>query len=729
MTKTRRLAYVNPLQGTASTFSYSNGNTLPIVGRPFGMASWSPQTDEAGGGWFFHPSHRHLQGIRLTHQPSPWIGDYGHLVLLPQTGPLCLEPGKRASSFKPEAMTIRPDLFRAELLRYRTTLELTPTMRCAGLRLRFPPGEEARLLLSLIDGAARVDVDPSERRVTGFTRANRGGAPDSFAMYFVMEFDCELVAERSGTWNDGYATSPEPRMEGNGIGAFIGLVPGADGVANVRIGTSFVSGDQAAYNLRSEVGGKDFEALRSEAAAEWEDTLDRIDVEDDDENRKRTFYSCFYRLCLFPRTWHEIDPQGRTIHYSPYNGTVCEGPMYSDQGFWDVYRTAYPLFSLLFPTLLGDILQGWVSAYREGGWLPKWASPGERSVMPGTLADAVFADAAAKGIGGFDLATAYEGLVKHATEPSDQPGIGRKGLRDYLEYGYLPHDRYPKESVSSTLDYAYGDFCIAQVARRLGKAEEAQAFEERAGNYKHLFDPAVGFMRGRHADGSWLEPFDPFEWGGPYCEGGPWQCSWAVQHDVPGLAALMGGKERMLERLRELLMQPAYFKPGSYGFEIHEMSEMAASELGQLAISNQPSFHIPYLFAALGSPAETQRLVRKTLDVAFGPGTDGFPGDEDNGSTAAWFMLSAMGLYPLCPGVPEYTLGSPLFDKVTIRLEDGGELVVAAEGNAPDRPYVSRLLVNGREHRVSTVSHATLAAGAELRFAMTDRPVSATQQC
>lgn len=717
------LSYVNPLQGTASTFTFSSGNTLPIVGRPFGMASWSPQTDEAGGGWFFHPSHRHLQGIRLTHQPSPWIGDYGHLVLQPQTGALALEPRNRASSFMPEAMTIRPELFRAELLRYRTTLELTPTMRCAGLRLSFPAEEEARLLLSMFKGAARLEMDPSARRVTGYTRAKQGGAPDSFAMYVVMEFDCAIIAERSGTWNERYEESDALAAEGSGIGAFIGLQPPTGGVVNVRIGTSFISAEQAAYNLQTEIGGKDFNTLRLEAAAAWEEKLGRIVIEDGDEERKRTFYSCFYRLCLFPRTWHEIDPQGRTIHYSPYNGQVCEGPMYADQGFWDVYRTAYPLLSLLFPSLLGEILQGWVSAYREGGWLPKWASPGERSVMPGTLIDAVFADAAAKGIGGFDLASAYEGLLRHATQASEQAGVGRKGLSDYLTYGYLPCNLYPKESVSSTLDYAYGDYCIAVVARILGKDEEANAFEARAGNYRHVFDPSTLFMRGRHEDGSWLQPFDPLEWGGPYCEGGPWQCSWAVQHDVPGLAALMGGNGRMLERLKELMQHPPHFKAGSYGLEIHEMSEMAAAGLGQFAISNQPSFHIPYLFAALGEPAETQYWVRETLDSAFGPGVDGFPGDEDNGSMAAWFMLSAMGLYPLCPGVPEYTLGSPLFDQVSIRLEDGGELVVAAEENGPGRPFVHEVLVNGERHPASTVSHKTLAAGAKLRFAMSDRPL------
>jgi predicted alpha-1,2-mannosidase len=715
------LQYVNPLQGTASTFHFSNGNTLPLIARPFGMAAWSPQTDEAGKGWYFHPSHRHFEGIRLTHQPSPWIEDYGHLTILPQTGPLALSVAKRSSSFRSEDMTIKPDYFRVRLQRYNTLLELSPTERCASMRMTFDDRQDARVIVAPFAGESSVSIDPERRRLTGYTRANSGGVPENYAMYFVIDFDCDLDVQTSGVFDQDFNASISLHETGNRIGAFIGLNLPLSGEVHLRMGTSFISNEQAIINLTQEIGSKSFDLVRAEATQAWEETLNRIQVEDQDEDKLSTFYTCLYRVCLFPRMWHEFTDQGEKVHYSPYNGQIVKGPMYCDNGFWDTYRTSYPLFSLLFPSRLGEILESYVNAYKEGGWMPKWSSPGERSAMPGTLIDAVFADAFVKGIEGFDAQLAYEGLLKHACRAAEDPHLGRKGFRAYQEYGYLPADQF-HESVSNTLDYVYGDFCIAQLAKSIGKTEDYTLLMERATNYAKLLDPSVGFMRGKKADGGWVEEFDPIEWGGAYCEGGAWQCSWAVQHDIVGLAEVMGGKDVFLARMQELMTTSPTFKVGSYGFEIHEMSEMASINFGQFAISNQPSFHIPYLFAAVGSPAGTQYWVRKTAEELFSSAPDGLPGDEDNGSLCAWYIFACMGMYPLCPGVPECVIGSPMFERMTLHLENGKQIVIEADHNAANHPYVQSVQVNNEPHLPLFFAHDQLMDGALIQFGMSDTP-------
>lgn len=715
------LQYVNPLQGTASTYHYSNGNTLPLITRPFGMAAWSAQTNEEGGGWFFHPSHRHFQGIRLTHQPSPWIGDYGHLTIMPQTGPLALSASRRSSSFRTEDMSIKPDYFRIRLQRYNSLLELTPTERCASLRMTFDEQQDTRFIVAPFNGESSITIDPVRRRLTGYTRANAGGVPENYAMYFVIDCDSEFDVQSCGIFDKDFTKSFLLHETGDRIGAFIGLRLPQSGEVNLRMGTSFISIEQAETNLTQEIGTKTFDEVRTEATQVWEDTLNRIQVEDKNEDKLRTFYTCLYRFCLFPRMWHEFTDSGQKIHYSPYNGKVVEGPMYCDNGFWDTYRTSYPLLSILFPTRLGEMLESYVNAYKEGGWMPKWSSPGERSAMPGTLIDAVFADAFVKGIEGYDVESAYEGLLKHAVQTAEAAHLGRKGSDAYNRYGYLPADQF-HESVSNTLDYVYGDFCIAQLAKGLRKTEDYELLIKRASHYAKLFDPSVGFMRAKNEDGSWIESFDPTEWGGAYCEGSAWQCSWAVQHDVLGLAGLMGGNEVFLERLNELMTTSPSFKVGGYGFEIHEMSEMASINFGQFAISNQPSFHIPYLFAAIGYPSHTQYWVRKTAEELFNSGPEGLPGDEDNGSLCAWYIFASMGMYPLCPGVPEYVIGSPLFQRMTLHLENGERIIIEADQTIENNRYVQSVHVNDEQHHPLYLTHEQLMAGASIKFELSDAP-------
>lgn len=712
------ISYVHPTQGTESVHHFSNGNTLPLVTRPFGMNAWSPQTNTAADRWFYHPNDRHFYGLRLTHQPSPWIGDYCSLLLQPQAGELATSIGNGNSSFRPENMEIAPDYFAVTLNRYETKLELAPTMRGACVRLTFGEVGPARLALFLQRGQGKLAIDAANRRVTGWTNSNSGGSIAQFGMHFVLEFDCELDGLSSGCADAEPEAGEQLSFSGEALAGYIGLQLPEGKVVNIRLATSFISAEQAALNLEREIGERSFEQVREEGTAEWERRLQSIVVEDEDEEKLKTFYTCMYRVFLFPHTMHEQAEDGSRIHRSPFDGEVHNGPYYSDIGLWDIYRTSLPLYTLLCPEEFGDMLDAWVGVYKTSGWLPKWLSPGERYTMPGTLIDAALADGYVKNVP-FDAEAALEALLKHAD--GSQGVDGRPGVQDYDAIGFLPVDRY-HESVNNTLDFVYGDFCISQIAEGLGKADVAKRLRERSANYRHLFDPEVGFMRARKENGEW-SALDPFEWGGAYCEGGPWQCSWAVYHDLEGLAQMMGGREAFAAKLDELFDTPPRYRVGKYGLEIHEMSEMAAIDFGQFAISNQPSFHIPYIYTALGYPERAQQWVRKTMNELFSYKQDGLPGDEDNGSMAAWYIFGALGFYPLCPGVPEYVLGTPMFAKATVKLGNGNELVVKAEGNVKQDCYVQDVELNGDAHSRLYFTHNELMQGGSITFAVGDKPV------
>jgi predicted alpha-1,2-mannosidase len=732
----RPLDLVNIRQGTESHFGFSQGNTLPLIARPFGMTHWCPQTNGSRGGWFFHPGDRKLEGIRATHQPSPWIGDYGQFVVMPQTGPLHPGAAERASGYRPEDAVFQPHTFRAELLQYDCTLEFTPTERCAMLRCHFhadpaidPVGAALprRLLFEPGPGEAHVEVLPGARKLRGWTRANTGGVPENFALYYVAVFDTDVTGW--GVFQGRDVAAGQEQAEGERAGAYVEF-PSSDRRIGAQIATSFISWEQAERNLEQEIGGLTFDALRDQGAAAWEAALGRLRIEGGSEEQRRTFASCLYRTQLFPRDFHEVDAEGKVHHYSPYDGQVHDGRLVTDNGFWDTYRTVYPLFSLLCPDRLAEVLEGWTSAYRESGWFPTWASPGHRLCMVGTHADAVIADAVVKGIAGFDVATAYAGIRKHAFEVvSEDTGFGRLGLADYVERGYVADDRVHHASASRTLDYAYDDFCIAQVAKALGHDGDHKQLLRRAGNWRHVYDPGVGMMRGRNADGSWREPWDEFEWGGAFVEGGSWQHTWGVPHDPAGLIAAMGGPEAFVAKLERLLTGPPHFRVGSYGFEIHEMTEMACAGFGQYAHSNQPVHHALYLFACAGRPDRTQYWVRRVLTELYSP--DHFAGDEDNGEMSAWYLLSALGLYPLCPGHPSYVLGSPLFPAAHLSLPGSQTLTVRADTNSgqavADCPYVHAVTWNDRPWTRLWIGHADLMRGGELRFRLSDQPPARRQ--
>ncbi len=719
-----KLRFVQPLQGTASGYHFSEGNTLPLIARPWGQAAWSPQSDESGAGWFFHPGHRRFEGIRLTHQPSPWIRDYAPLVLMPQTDELVLAAADRSASYRPEQLELQPHRLQVELPRYDIMLELAPAMRSAILRATFRREEGARWLIAPCPGASSIAIDPVRRCITGSTSAHFGEVHPSFAMHYVITLDCAIDEAQSGVFTQDGQVLPVQAGAGDGLGAYVGVLPPPGGVVELRIATSFISAEQALLNLERELAGHGLDSLQAEAAEAWEDVLDRIEIETADARTSATFYSCMYRLCLFPRTMHEYDTDDRRIHYSPYDGQVHEGPMYADVGFWDIYRTTLPLYSLLFPERLAEMTEAWVNIYRESGWMPKWISPAERSAMPGTLIDAAIADAYVKGIRGFDVKTAYEGLRKHAMERAEDGRYGRPGLDDYAALGYLPSDRY-HESVSNALDYYYGDFCIAQLARALGKTEDYERFLARSRNYALLFDQESGFMRPRDAAGAFEPEFDELAWGGAYCEGSAWQCSWAVPHDIAGLAELMGGRERMLAKLDRLFTMPPLFKAGAYRAEIHEMSEMAAIDYGQFAISNQPSFHLPYMYAVLGERHRTQTWIDRTTRELFS--AERFPGDEDNGSMSAWYIWSMLGLYPFTPGVPQYLLLAPQVKRATIRLENGQTIELTGPDRTAEEPYLGEVRLNGERYSSLYIHHDELARGARLEYARSAHPERAAK--
>jgi predicted alpha-1,2-mannosidase len=695
--------WVNILQGTASTPEFSRGNTLPIAALPFGMAHWTLQSHDDTP-WMFQPGVRRIQGFRCTHQLSPWLSDYGHAAFLPFRGEIHPEAAGRASSYAVEQAHLGPHSLQLFLLRYRAHVELVPTERSAVLTATFEKdeAEEATGLLFDIPGPhGTIEPDPATRTIRFISTANAGGVPDNFATYYVLQLK-----------------TPWDSFEVKEAGAHrIGILRfRQDLYVEAHIATSFISFEQAALNLRNEIGERSVDDVRSSAAARWNDHLNRIEIEGATDEQRRTFYSCMYRVLLFPRIWHEPDADGKMHHFSAFNGKVMPGVMYADHGYWDVYRAWYPLMSILFPERLGEILQAWVNAYKEGGWLPQFPCPGYRACMTGSLIDSVFGDAAAKRITGFDLESAYEGLKKHATMPGDPAkGYGRVGLEQYLKLQYVPADQVT-QSVAETVDAAYGDFCIAQVAQALGKQDDHAAFMKRSENWRHVYDTQVKFFRGKNEDGSWLTGFNPFTWGSPYVEGAAWQHRWDAPQNLPGLIESIGGETEAAKALQEMLSTPPIFHVGVYGAEIHEMSEMAAVPFGQYAHSNQPVHHLLYIFAHAGRPDLTQLWARKVMQSLYTPDT--FAGDEDTGSMSAWFVLSALGFYPVCPGKPEYTLGSPLFTRAVVHVPGGVTFTIEAQGNAPDAVFVRRASLDGKTVTGNLIDHAAIMKGGTLHFEM-----------
>ena len=703
---------VNILQGTNSTGIFSRGNTLPIVAMPFGMAHWTLQSTDREP-WFFHPEDRRLLGFRSTHQLSPWLGDYGQATFLPFQGEIDLAPGSRSASWRPGHSKLSPYEMQIRLERYFVDVNLVPTTRGALMQVVFDSLSinEASLLIDLPGEGSGATYDQASGTIVGISTDTSGGTPAGFKTWYAVRIDDGTSSSVIGL---DVKEAKTRRLAVIRYHAKVGQP------VSIRIGTSFISAEQSIRNLDQEIGKQTLAVIQEKAMAAWETHLGRARVQGGTADQRRTFYSCMYRALLFPRTFYEVDAGGKNIHYSAYNGRIEPGVMYADHGYWDVYRAWYPMMSVLFQDRLAEILQAWVNASKEGGWLPQFPAPGYRACMTGSLIDSVFGDAACKGITGFDLAGAYAGLKRHATTVGDpDKGYGRQGIAQYLELGYAPADKVD-QSAAETVDSAYGDFCIGQVAKALGKTEDAAMFAKRANNWKHLYDPQVKFLRGKNSDGSWLTPFDPIQWGNPYVEGAAWQHRWDVPHAPEELIKAMGGPAYVVEQLEKMCTMPPAFKVGVYKSEIHEMSEMAAVDFGQYAHSNQPVHHVLYLFTIAGRPDRTQYWVRKVMAELYTPNT--FAGDEDTGSMAAWYVLSSCGFYPFCPGKPEYVFGSPLWDQVMLTPERGAALKIVSKANSTENVYVQKVALNGAEHRGTSITHAMVTAGGTIEFTMGAKP-------
>ena len=711
--------YVNPLMGTQSTYELSTGNTYPAIARPWGMNFWMPQTGKMGDGWAYVYTANKIRGFKQTHQPSPWINDYGQFSLMPVVGTPEFDQDKRASWFSHKGEVAKPYYYKVYLAEHDVVTEFTTTDRAALFRFTFPENERSYVVVDAFDRGSFVKI-VGNNRIEGYTTRNSGGVPGNFKNYFVIEFDKSF--EYRHTFADG-KLSDELYQQANHTGSVIGFRTEKGEKVHARVASSFISLEQAERHLK-ELGDDDFDALVEKGKTEWNEVLGAIQVEGGSLDQYRVFYSCLYRSVLFPRKFYEFDAAGNIVHYSPYNGNVLSGYMYTDTGFWDTFRCLFPLLNLVYPSRNREIQEGLINTYKESGFFPEWASPGHRGCMVGNNSASVLADAYLKGVRVADVEALYAGLV-HGTEHvhPKASSTGRLGNEYYNKLGYVPYNVGINESAARTLEYAYDDWCIYRLAKALGRPEEEiDKYAKRAMNYKHLFDPETKLMRGKNQDGSFMTPFSPLKWGDAFTEGNSWHYTWSVFHDPQGLIDLMGGKETFVRMLDSVFAVPPLFDASYYGGVIHEIREMTVMNMGNYAHGNQPIQHMIYLYNYAGQPWKAQYWLREVMNRMYTPGPDGYCGDEDNGQTSAWYVFSAMGFYPVCPGTDQYVLGAPLFPRVTINFENGKKIQIIASGNDDGHRYVERMRLNRKVYTKNYITHADLLKGGRIEFRMSEQP-------
>ncbi len=710
--------YVNTLVGSDSDHGLSTGNTYPAIAMPWGMNFWVAQTGKMGDGWQYTYAAKKIRGLKQTHQPSPWINDYGQFSLMPTVGKPIFDEEKRASWFSHKAEKATPYYYSVYLADYDITAELCPTERAALMSFTFPKTDSANVVVDAFDKGSYIRIIPEERKIVGYSTRNSGGVPDNFRNYFVIEFDHDFSAAQT-VLNGELKDSKQ--QEGNHAGAIITFKTSKRGEkVMARVASSFISEAQAVQNL-NELGNASMEQLKQQGRNRWNEVLGKIEVEDENIDHLRTFYSCLYRSLLFPRALYELTASGEVKHYSPYNGTVQDGYMFTDTGFWDTFRCLFPLLNMMYPSVNAKIQAGLVNTYKESGFLPEWASPGHRGCMVGNNSASVVADAWLSGLRGYDAETLWQAVVHGTTAVHpDVNSTGRLGYEYYNKLGYVPYDVKINESVARTLEYAYDDWCIYQFGKALGKSnKELKPFAQRAMNYQKVFDKESGLMRGRLLNGKFQSPFNPLKWGDAFTEGNAWHYTWSVFHDPQGLINLMGGKDRFNQMLDSVFLLPPVFDNSYYGFTIHEIREMQVMDMGNYAHGNQPIQHAIYLYGYSLQPWKTQYWVHQVMDRLYTPTPDGYCGDEDNGQTSAWYVFSAMGFYPVCPGSGQYVLGSPYFKSMKIHLENGKEVNISAEGNGC---YVDNLSVDGKPYNHNYININSLKQGASLNFNMSEKP-------
>jgi len=713
--------YVNPLVGSQSKISLSTGNTYPAIALPWGMNFWMPQTGKMGDGWGYTYDADKIRGFKQTHQPSPWINDYGQFAIMPVTGKVVFDQDERASWFSHKAEIAKPYYYKVYLADHDVTTEIAPTSRAAMFRFTFPESKDSYVVIDAFDRGSWVKVIPGENKIIGYTTKNSGGVPENFKNYFVMVFDKSFsftAAVANGNIKPG-----ELEAKDNHAGGIVGFSTKRGEQVNVRVASSFISLEQAEQNLK-ELGNDNFDKVAAKGRQEWNNVLGKIEVNDNNVDNLRTFYSCLYRSVLFPRSFYELDANGKPVHYSPYNGQVLPGYMFTDTGFWDTFRCLFPFLNLMYPSMNAKMQEGLANAYKESGFLPEWASPGHRGCMVGNNSASIVADAYLKGLKGYDIETLWE-AVKHGAN-NVHPRVsstGRLGYEYYNELGYVPYNVGINESAARTLEYAYDDWSIYKLGKALNKPEsEIGIYARRAMNYKNLFDTEHKLMRGKNKDGQFQSPFNPLKWGDAFTEGNSWHYTWSVFHDPQGLIDLMGGKDSFNQMMDSVFTLPPLFDDSYYGGVIHEIREMQIMNMGQYAHGNQPIQHMIYMYNYSGQPWKAQYWVREVMDKLYTAAPDGYCGDEDNGQTSAWYVFSALGFYPVCPGSNQYVLGTPYFKQVKLHLENGKTVSINAPANSKESRYVSSITLNGKTYDKNYLTHKDLLNGASINMNMSVKP-------
>ena len=723
--------YINPLMGTQSKIDLSNGNTYPAIALPWGMNFWTPQTGKTGDGWQYTYDADKIRGFKQTHQPSPWMNDYGCFVIMPVSHHLKFSQNGRASWFSHKAEVAKPYYYSVYLADADVTTEITPTERAAQFRFTFPQSDSSFVVIDALDRGSYIKVIPKENKIIGYSTRYARGPLKNFKNYFVIYVDKPFMM--AYTTRDTTLVKDSLEMSTKHAGAVIGFKTTKGEQVHLRVASSFISFEQAELNLKREVGGDSFDITKQKAKAVWNKTLSHLTAEGGTIDQERTFYSCLYRMLFFPNKLYEIDANGKPVHWSPYNGQILPGYMFAGTGFWDTFRALYPFLNLVYPSVNKEMQEGLVNDYKEGGWLPEWSSPGLANVMVGNNSASVVAEAYLKGLRGYDIETLYQALKHGANNAGPIRAVGRFGVQQYNDMGYVPADytintkhdtvlTYP-ESAARTLEYAYDDFAIYQLGKALGKTkDEIDIYAKHSQNYRNLFDKQTGLMRGKYSNGQFQTPFNPFKWGDAFTEGNSWHYTWGVFHDINGLIGLMGGKKPFVAKLDSVFTLPPVFDDSYYGETIHEIREMQIANMGQYAHGNQPIQHMIYLYDYAGQPWKAQYWARETMNRMYKATPDGYCGDEDNGQTSAWYVFSAMGFYPVCPASDQYALGAPLFKKITLKLENGKTVLILSPENNESKKYVSTVTYNGKPYDFNWLSHSALMKGAVIDLGMSATP-------
>lgn len=713
--------YVNPLMGTMSTRSLSTGNTYPAIGLPWGMNLWTPQTGENGNGWQYQYGANKIVGFKQTHQPSPWMNDFGQFSIMAVTGKAAFDQAGRASWFSHNTETVTPDYYRVYLADHDVWAEMTATTRSAQLAFTYPGSDSSFIVVDAFDRGSYVRIIPEENKIIGYTTRNSGGVPDNFKNYFVIYFDRPFTS--ASVWHDKMLAADTLEYRANHVGAIVGFKTARSEKIGVKVASSFISFEQAALNLKREIGSDSFDQTRKKARDTWNKELSKIIVSGGTIDQIRTFYSALYRMLFFPLRMYEQDKDGNIVHYSPYNGKILPGYMYAGTGFWDTFRALYPFLTLMYPQINIEMQKALINDYKEGGFLPEWSAPGYRDIMIGNNSASVVSGAYLKGLRGYDIETLFEALKKGANTEGPISAVGRKGVGYYNKLGYVPYNVGIKENAARTLEYAYDDYAIYALGKALNKpGAEIDLYAGRSQNYRNLFDPTHNLMRGKNEDGTFQSPFNPFKWGDAFTEGNSWHYTWSVFHDVQGLINLMGGKQIFAAMLDSVFIMPPVFDESYYRGVIHEIREMQIAGMGQYAHGNQPIQHMIYLYNYAAQPWKAQYWVRQVMNRLYKPTPDGYCGDEDNGQTSAWYVFSALGFYPVNPASTQYVFGAPLFKKAVLKLDNGKEFVIEAPDNSKENIYLEKMLLNGKPYEKNWIDHFDILKGGLLKVTMGNRP-------